>query len=104
MASEKNVLKLPCGAKSHNKNLTLTRHHDGMFYVTLEIGMNKIRGIIVEVGSLESGGGDGYTIKKEDGEFMEIVGLSREFIMNNNFLFDDVVITIETVDKAGGAQ
>jgi hypothetical protein len=55
----------------------------------------KIKGKVVEIGSLESGHGDGYTVQSDDGLVIEITGIPRDVLQNNNFLFDDVVITFE---------
>ncbi len=58
----------------------------------------KIKGKVVEIGTLESGHGDGYTIQSDDGEMIEITGIPKDVLRNNNFLFDDVVITFERKD------
>ncbi len=58
----------------------------------------KIKGKVVEIGSLESGHGDGYTVQSDDGLMIEITGIPRDVLQNNNFLFDDVVITLEHKD------
>lgn len=58
----------------------------------------KIKGKVVEIGMLESGHGDGYKIQSDDGLMIEVTGISRDVLQNNNFLFDDVVITFERKD------
>lgn len=67
-------------------------------------GSVKIKGKVVEIGTLESGHGDGYAIRSDDGSIIEITGISKDVLCDNNLLFDEVVITIDVASPANEAS